>query len=395
MADPTDDAEPKTAAEDALERDPAEAAPEKRSKAADPQEIKDRNRRIREEAAAKRRAKRSAEVRRAAPARNLDTSEIVDDAMARTTHAVSTWLRQNFNVIQYVILAAVVGGIGYQIYSYRRGINVARATDELALATQAERARVGDSGDATPDRYTGLLDTRPVFATEEARLKAAAEEYRKVQLAGSSTTSALASLGLAGILFDQGKYKDAKAEYEKVKSSVLAKKDPDARGRAFEGIGLSLEADGNVEAALAAFRELENADVPGFKALAEYQQARLLFGQGKRAEAKPLLEKALKSLTKADDDSKKGLEMGGAPKGFLESQVRELLGAIDPSAVPKKPAGGLDAEQLQRLQSELSGPGGKIDSKRLQELLKKMSKSGGPAAPGAPVPSPEPAGSAP
>src|SRR5690606_14913313 len=131
-----------------------------------------------------------------------------------------------------------------------------------------------------PDRYTGLSDTRKEFPTEEARLAAAAAEYRKVADSTTGPTSTLATLGLAGVLYDQGKYAEAQAAYEKVKNSPLATKDRDVRGRAIEGIGLSLEAQKKTDAAIGAFRELANTDIPGLKDLGEYHQARLLIAKG-------------------------------------------------------------------------------------------------------------------
>ncbi|HET9934579.1 MAG TPA: tetratricopeptide repeat protein [Polyangiaceae bacterium] len=410
MAEPNDDADRQSTADEAAEPSAPEptSAPEKgaaKAAAGDTQVIKDRNRRIREEAAAKRRQKRATEERRVAPARNLDTSELVDDAMARTTHAVAQFLRRNFNVVQYVVLAAVVGGIGYQIYSYRHARSVALAADELEKGVRAEHARVGDATEPTPDQYTGLSDTRANYPTDEARLKAAEAEYKKVVTDGSATTSALASLALGGIYFDQGKYKDAQAAYEKVKSSPLAKVDPDARARAIEGAGLSLEAAGQLDAALTAFRELENSDIPGFAPLGQYHQARLLAQKGQRSEAKALLEKALKKLSEKSDDAKAPpIAPGG---GYLEHQARELMSSIDPTAAPKTTGAAFDPEELNRLQAELAGANGKIDPQKLQELLKKMGGGKAPGAPAAPVeapgtPAPEgpsetpnPAGSAP
>lgn len=409
MAEPNDDADRQSTADEAAEPSAPEPteAPEKGAAKGDTQVIKDRNRRIREEAAAKRRQKRAVEERRVAPARNLDTSELVDDAVARTTHAVAQFLRRNFNVVQYLVLAAVVGGIGYQIYDYRHTRTVARAADELEKGVRAEHARVGDSTEPGPDRYTGLSDTRANYPTDEARLKAAEAEYKKVVADGSATTSALASLALAGIYFDQGKYKDAQAAYEKVKTSPLAKIDPDARARAIEGVGLSLEAAGQIDAALTAFRELENADIPGFAPLGQYHQARLLVQKGQRSEAKAILEKALKKLSEKSDDSK--APQIGAGNGFLQRQARDLMNTIDPSAAPKTTGKSFDPAELERLQAELQGSNGKIDPQKLQELLKKMGEGKAPGgapvpAPGAPTEAPEspapaetpnPAGSAP
>ena len=62
--------------------------------------IKDRNQRIREEAAQKRKGRREGESRRAAVQRNLDAGELVDDAFARGTHAATGFIKRHLNLIQ-------------------------------------------------------------------------------------------------------------------------------------------------------------------------------------------------------------------------------------------------------------------------------------------------------
>ena len=37
---------------------------------------------------------------------------MVDDALARGTHAATGWLKRHLNVIQWVIVAVVAGGFG-------------------------------------------------------------------------------------------------------------------------------------------------------------------------------------------------------------------------------------------------------------------------------------------
>jgi tetratricopeptide (TPR) repeat protein len=355
-------------------------------------EIRDRNKRIREEAAAKRRAKREAEER-GAPARNLDASEIVDDALVRTTHVLGNWVKRHANTIQWIVVVGIVVGLAYQIYKYRHGLTVDKATEEIVRGLRAQSGRVGPSENPAPDRYSGLLDTRQEFATEEARLKAAEAEYRKAEAATSGAASALATLGLAGVLYDQGKFKDAQAAYEKVKASELATKDSDARGRAIEGIGLSLEAQGKIDAALQAFRELSNSDVAGLNDLGNYHQGRLLVAKGERDKAKDILKKLVEKQAKADEKEK---EAGSGP-GYLATQARELLASVDPSSVPKPPAaGGLTPEQIERLKAQLKmqGPGsGKLDASKLEDVLKQLSVPSGAPAP-APV-APAAPGSAP
>lgn len=347
---------------------------------ADPEAIRDRNKRVREEAAARRRSKREADTRRAAPARNLDASEIVDDALARTTHTVATWLKRHLNTLQWAILALIVGGIGYKVYDYRRGVTAAKLGDALHQAVFSERGRIGQ-GEATPDPYSGLTDGRPAFADEAARMKAAVEEYKKAATSGSATISALASLGLAGVLFDQGKYAEAKAEYEKVKNSPLATKDLDARGRALEGIGLSEEAAEHGDQALTAFRELGNLDAPNYAALGEYHQARLLVKKDQRDQAKPLLVKAMGRLSDSKDskDTAAKPRAGGA---LLDRQIKELLGTIDPSAVPKE-APGMTMDQLNRLKAQLKiGGDGQLDPKQLEQVMEQLKKQPPPAPAG-------------
>ena len=130
---------------------------------------RDRNRRLREEMAGGGRAKPGA---RAIPARNLEAGEIVDDALARSTQAAGEWLKRNANVVQWVVIVCLVGWVGYAIYSYRAGRAAEQASAKLSTAIRAEGARIG-TDETKADPQTGLVETRPSFASEELRLKAA------------------------------------------------------------------------------------------------------------------------------------------------------------------------------------------------------------------------------
>jgi predicted negative regulator of RcsB-dependent stress response len=351
---------------------PAEKAP-KAKKVKDGETAKDRNQRIREEAAARRRSKRDDEHRRAAPARNLDTSEMVDDALARGTHNLGIWLKKNFGIIQWVVVLGVAGGIGYKIYTVRHERTVGESSDKLMAGVQAEAASVGEES-SEPDRMTGLTDPRPHFATEEERLKAAAAAFNA---ATSSSLGGFAKLGEAGILFDQGKYKEALAAYEASRDSDLAKRDNDVRGRSIEGVGLTQEALGNTDAALKSFRELENSGISGFGVLGIYHQARVTYAKGDVAKAKELITTARKKL---EDKAKDKPRVPGMPPGFLEASVRDLLAVIDPNAAAAMAApSNVDPALLERLRSESAKAGGKMTPEKLQELLKGLT---GPAAPG-------------
>lgn len=350
---PEDDAEPA-----------AEAAPKKKKKkrkkkaeAEGTEDIRDRNRRVREQAAARRRARRDKEKEAAAQA-GLDTSEMVDDALARTTDTATKWIRANFRWVQWIVLALVAGGIGWQIYTWRSGKQSEARSGELFVAIEAERGRIGAPEDEKKPDEQGIVDPGRIFRTHEDRLKEAEQKYRDAISANESTPmGALAQLGLAGVLYDQGKYDDALAAYEKVERGELAKTDVDVRARAAEGVGLSLESKGDFDGALKAFRSVENTDVPGLKELGMYHRARVLYAQKKNQEAAGVLKEVIE---KARGDKKPNPLQ---PPSYIEATARDLLTEIDPAAANEtKPLGPgeLDPEELKKLIEEAKKKGGGV-----------------------------------
>ena len=368
---------------DAISATPLKKKKKKRAVDAAPEPIRDRNRRLREEAAGKRRTQLD---ERRAPVRSLEAGEIVDDALARSTAAAGEWLKKNFNVVQWFLIAGIVGWVGYAIYSYRAGKAAELASAKLTTAIRAEDARIGPD-DTKPDPQTGIVDTRPAYPTNADRLKAAEAQYRAIAQASSpSTAASFAKLGLASVLYDQGKFADAKAAYQSVKDSKLAAQDANVRGRALEGIGISEESLGNKDAAQKAFGELANIDGFGFGALGSFHKARLAFAAGEADKAKDLLKDAQKQLDAATNKSEK--KTLGNP-GYLEMSVRELLRRIDPNAVTPTPS-SLTAEQIQELQEQMGspddGPGKGMSKEKLNELLKHMAREQKPTAPPASAP---------
>jgi tetratricopeptide (TPR) repeat protein len=317
------------------------------------EQIRDRNQRVRDQAAARRREKRERE--KAPLVRGLDANEMVDDALARATHGVTQWVRKHFTLLQWVIVIAIVGGIAWQVWSWRHGKTVAKASDVLMEGVSSELGRVGASPAADPD----IVERRPTFETEEARLQAAAERYAgAVEQRKGSGTAWLAKLGLAGVLYDQGKYDEAIDAYEQVKGSELAKHDADVRLRAIEGVGLAQEAKGDREAALKSFRELENSDLLGFKSLGLFHQARLHHAQGETQRAKELIAQVQEQVGKERSEFKAA--------SYLESATRELQAAIDPaSATP-----AYTPDQMEALQKQIME-----DPTKLQQMLEEMGRS--------------------
>jgi tetratricopeptide (TPR) repeat protein len=256
----------------------------------------------------------------------LGTGEKVDDAFSRAMDRLGRWASDNFNIFQYLILACIAGWIGWQIYSWRSDKTAVKTGDALAAAVENELGRIGADEPGRKDAR-GNLDTRKAFATEEARLAAAKDGYQTViDASGQKPVAFIGKLGLAGVLYDQSKYDDAKKLYEEVYGSELAKKDPEAKGRSLEGIGLTLEGKGDKDGALKRYQELENAEIPGFKELALYHQARLLHAKGDTPGAVERLKKIIEKLGK----EKSGTE----EPPYLLATARSLLQQIDPKSVP-------------------------------------------------------------
>jgi tetratricopeptide (TPR) repeat protein len=340
------------------------------------QVIRDRNLRLREQAAAQRRSKREREQRMAA-ASGLDAGERVDDALVRSTHAITLWLKRNFNTVQWVVVLLVAGGISWQIYSWRSKKTTEREADLLAQGLGAELGQLKNEllEDEESKEYPSVL---PSFPDDAARLAAAVKGYKEV-IARTPTSGPgrLAELGLASALFQQGKFDEALGRYRAVAAGPLAKSDPDVRGRALEGMGLSLEAKKDLDGALRQFGRLASMDEPGFKTLGLYHEARIHYAKGET-------EKAKDSLGKAKEQLKKLTKSEGEQPSYLAVALRELGAAIDPASG----AAGPSPEETESLRRQLLN-----DPDRLQRLLEQIKRgalpNSQPKSPGAPAPRPK------
>lgn len=339
------------------------------------EQIRDRNARLRAQAAEERRAKREREKASVAMPVGLDASERMDDLFVRTTHAVAGWLGQNFKWLQWLVIGGVALGIGTQAYRYLSKTKAAKSTDALAVGLQAETGSVRQGSDDAKSLNPELeqLDPRPVYDSESAQLAAAEQGYRKaIETHGKTGAGWLARLGLAGVLYDQQKWDEALALYRAVRTSEMAKADPDILGRSLEGIGLTLEAKTDLEGALQAFRELTNQEgAPTLATLGLYHQGRVLVAQGQKDKAKELLTKAKERLDKESEAGKDKESLEPQRPGFVAESVKMLLARVDPASAKSSGARSIsdalrdDPAKLQRMLQELqnspaspSAPGG-------------------------------------
>ncbi len=329
----------------ARRREEALARRKKRSGAATTAEAttspKDKNSRAKE--LLKRRREQAAATEREPVASSLDAGELVDDALARRGSAISTWLKSNLQIIQWVVLAGIVGAGGYFFYMSRVEKGAAEASSKLAAGIAADRGVVVEEDKRSDDEKE--YDTRKVFKTSAEQADAELNAFGGViEKHGGSGAALLAKLGQGGAYLEKKDFDKAIASYSEVLASPLAAADPDVKGRAVEGTAFAKEGKGDLDGALASFKELGSIDLKGYKELATYHEARVSFAKGDKAKAKELLEPLNTKLSTPTPEPQ--------PLNYLKGAVGDLLAQIDPSAVaaPAKPPPGAKMPTPEELQ---------------------------------------------
>lgn len=301
-------------------------------------------------ARAKELLKRRREQAAAAPARpvQLLPSEMVDDALARSASAVGKWLRDNFSKLQWVLLAAVVGGGGYAFYASQTEKTTADASDTLAAGVRAATGRVMAEDKRSDEEKEA--DPNKVFKTADERADTALASYRKVIAQHPGTGAAiLARMGEGGALLDKRDWDKALEAYSAVASSTLAGADTDVKARALEGLGFAKEGKGDKDGATAAFKEL--AGLAGYKELGQYHEARILLAKGENDKAKDLLKQVHDALEKPTEVKS---------TAYLKNAVDDTLRRLDPTLAPaKSPIGG-------------GAKGGAMSQEEIEKALKQL-----------------------
>jgi predicted negative regulator of RcsB-dependent stress response len=305
---------------------------------------------------------------RAEPRRNVAVAADADPLIERTTK-LSDWAKKNQKVVQVVgvaLCAGLLGLAGFLYYDHKRETE---ASTSLTKAVEAQRAQIGEPKKDDDDEDRHQLH----FKTFDDRRAAALKQYKEVQSKFPGTGAAiLARLAEGSLLLDQRDADGALAAFNDVKGSPLAAADTEVKGRALEGIGFAhelkaqatpAEKDKELDAALATFKELENAaDVKGFKELAMYHQARVLMNKGDKDKAKELLVSLKTRMDMGELPIAPGLPV---PPSFpyLREMATDRLHQIDPAAAPKSntgPGGGMNLTpaQLRKLMEEMQKRGG-------------------------------------
>jgi tetratricopeptide (TPR) repeat protein len=323
--------------------------------------VKDRNQKLRADAAARRRKARM-EERTAAAAEGLDAGERMDDALVRSSAATGRFLRDNMVWLQWVVILGLAGGMGVLIYNYRQQLKSEKVGDQVASVLDAQFGRLVDT-EEIPQSDPRLVDPREVFPSEADRAAKALAGWQGLQSAKAPDLRLYSLLGAAGALYDAEKYSEAREAYLKVLDHPRIGLSPELKGRALEGIGMTWEAEGKYDEAIAAYEKVRAINVEEFEPLANFHIARVLYLKGDKT-------KALELLSKMNEEYSKEAGPQG-PEDYIGAAVRDLLKTVDPSYV-KKEREVASAAQMQQLM------------KQLEEMQKKRQGEGMPPLP--PIP---------
>ncbi len=307
---------------------------------------------------------------KAKPKRAVPDAVEAADPLIEKTRELRDWARKNQKLVQGLIVAAVVGAIGFGAWAYFDHKKSTEASVALAQAVADERGQIGDPDKEDED---AIRDKVPIFRTPDDRREVALGKYREVESKYKGTGAAyLARLGEGALLLDKRDPDGAIAAFEEVLGSSLAKADAEVRGRATESLGYAYELraemhpeskDKDLDKALEQYKQLEASDVLGFKQLAQYNEARCYELKGDKAKAIELLKNLREDLMKSTD-----ARLFAALRELAEDRLRRL----DPAALPPKRAqlnaggGPISPEMLEKLPPELR-----------ERILKNLAGGGG------------------
>jgi hypothetical protein len=255
-----------------------------------------------------------------------------------------TWMGANRGMLALavVLILVVVGGtVGWYFW---RESKLAKAAGAYREALEIELAPIR-AADAPAEPPGAPAPTRS-YPDRNARAQAALRAFREVESRyGSAPVATLARLNEAGLLYDLGRYAEARRQYESLLGQDTAGQD----GRVLEGLGFTLEAQGDNAGALRRYQELGRIDDGAWRDLAAFHQARVEQRLGHNDRARDLLHGIIERLHRASPTDEQSA-VGGS--GSILEQAQALLRDIDPAdplAQPPALERGLDNQTLQQM----------------------------------------------
>lgn len=354
---------------------------------------------LRSSAAARLAARRAAKA--ASKAAQRGTAPIIPSRIARGARAAGSFYTQNQRALWTGLGAGLLAAVLWLVASAHFGKRGKEAAELLGAGVATAIAPIVDPGSGPEPAGQAPEESYP---NAKARAEKARDEFRAlIKRFPDASATAWARLGEANELSELGKFPEA----EKLYAQLLADKDLDGfvRWRALEGIGFALEAQQKYADAARRFQQIGALQNGGYKASADYHQARMLIAGGNPQKAADLLQ-ALVKAERARPPGE-GVRFEGivseaetlltelsvtlnSPKLRVDIPSATAPTALGPGHGGASSGGGLTKDIVEALRKQLeSGKGGKGLTKDIVEQLDKQVKSGESTTTTVQVPAPK------
>jgi tetratricopeptide (TPR) repeat protein len=289
-------------------------------------------------------AKRAAKAARKAATRGSGaaTDAASDDSAPSTALEATAWLDKHGRAILMVVGGAIAVAVA--------GLLISNASEgkNREGGTLLQTAVTSSLGIVVPAEETPPEDPIfPVFPSAKERDEKALSQFRDVSKKfPDSLASTYAQLGEGNTLLGLGNYADASTAFEKLRAATNA--DDFVRARALEGAGYALEGQKNYAQARERFEALSKLKNGAYRTLGDYHRARMLVAEGKRDDAKKLLEELTKAAAEKPADS----AADTAPTDRFESTLNAAQTLLtELGGKPPERAGGASGISQQVLDS--------------------------------------------
>jgi tetratricopeptide (TPR) repeat protein len=294
----------------------------------------------RETAGSRLSAKRAAKAAQKASQRgNVNPAQEV----AKSMQEVNAWIDNHGRKVWYVLGAGVVAAVAaIAITSYMETRN--RGAGELLQTAVTTSEGLIIAPEETPPEDAIV----PTFESVKVRDAKALQQFRAVDSKFPSSPAAhYALLGQANALLELAKYSDAASAYDK----ALASADDDVflRFRALEGSGYALEGQQKYPQARERFEQLSKLNNGAYRSIGDYHRARMLVAEGKRDEARKLLEALSKAAADKPDEQGERFESVTAAASTLLTE----LGGEPAEKGPSAKGSGISQQVLDAVRKQL------------------------------------------
>jgi tetratricopeptide (TPR) repeat protein len=275
-------------------------------------------------------AKRAAKAAKKAATRG--TSNAVEEAANTVATEATAWIDRHGRTVLIVVGVGILVAIGSLVIS-----NISQGKNREAGAL-LQAAVTTSQGIVVPADETPPEDPIfPVFPSVKERDEKALGQFREVTKQFPGTLGATyAQLGEANTQLQLGNFAEASTTFEKLRGQQTAQ-DDFVKFRVLEGAGYALEGQQKYADARERFEALSKLNNGAYKVLGDYHRARMLVAEGKRDEAKKLLEELTKAEAEkpADEGAPAPAEKYESVQNAAQTLLTELGGKP-----PERSAGG-------------------------------------------------------